>query len=152
MLLLEWLHLVALGDRCGCGFLVSLGGCCHLDGLEQRRSFGTYWWLFVASSGDYEGSCTFPGRESNGNSSGLLVSLSYHTCGYVLAVSNCVDKVHATPLSHQTTKCWSTQRGLVCRQAREPREKKWLSLALCYSPGDWFSIHLVIGSLLYTAV
>ena len=41
MHLLELLHLVALGDRFGCGFLVTLGGCCHLDDLEQRRSFGT---------------------------------------------------------------------------------------------------------------
>jgi hypothetical protein len=35
--LLEQLHLVALGDRCGYGFLVTLGGCRHLDGLEQRE-------------------------------------------------------------------------------------------------------------------
>jgi hypothetical protein len=36
-----------------------------------------------------EGSCTFPGREPKGNSSGLLVSLSYLTCGKVLAMSIC---------------------------------------------------------------
>jgi hypothetical protein len=48
---LEWLHLVALGDHCGCGVLVILGGCCHLDGLEQRWRSGTYWWLFMAGSG-----------------------------------------------------------------------------------------------------
>jgi hypothetical protein len=45
-------------DRCGCGFLVTLGGYRHLDGLEQRRSFGKCWWLFVADSGDCERSCT----------------------------------------------------------------------------------------------
>ena len=39
------------------------------------------------SPGDCEGSCTFPGGESKGNSSGLLVSLSYLTSGSVLAVS-----------------------------------------------------------------
>ena len=43
MHLLEWLHLVALGDRFGCGFLVTLGGCRHLDDLEQQRSIGTIW-------------------------------------------------------------------------------------------------------------
>jgi hypothetical protein len=45
--LFEWLHLVALGDRCGYEFLITLGGYRHLDGLEQQ-------WrgLFVASSGD----------------------------------------------------------------------------------------------------
>ena len=56
------------------------------------------------------GSYTFPGGAPKGNSSGLLVSLSYLTCGS-LAASNCVDEVHATPLSRRTTKCWSTQRG-----------------------------------------
>ena len=80
--------------------------------------------------GDCEGSCAFPGGEPKGNSSGLLVSLSYLTCGYVLAVSNCVDEVRATPLSRRTTKCWSTQQGLACRQAREPWEKNRLSLAI----------------------
>jgi len=41
-------------------------------------------WL---SPGDCEVSCTFPGREPKGNSRGLLVSLSYLTCGSVLVVS-----------------------------------------------------------------
>ena len=50
------------------------------------------------------------------------------------------------PISRRTTKCWSTQWGLACWQAREPREKNRLSLAIWYSPGDWFYIHLVIGS------
>ena len=53
----------------------------------------------MAISGDCEGICTFPGGAPKGNSSGLLVSLSYLTCGLVLAVSNCVDEVRATPLS-----------------------------------------------------
>jgi hypothetical protein len=50
--LLEWLHLVAIGDHCGCGFLVTLGGCRHLDGLHQRWRSGMCWWLFMADSGD----------------------------------------------------------------------------------------------------
>jgi len=41
--LLECLHLVALGDRSSYGFFVTLGGCRHLDGLEQRRSIDTSW-------------------------------------------------------------------------------------------------------------
>ena len=36
----EWLHLVVLVDRCGCGVLVTLGGCCHLDSWEQRWRSG----------------------------------------------------------------------------------------------------------------
>jgi hypothetical protein len=50
--LLEWLPLVARGDRCGCEFLVTLGGCRHLDSLEQWWRSGTCWCLFVAGSGD----------------------------------------------------------------------------------------------------
>ena len=83
--------------------------------------------------GDYEGSSAFSGREPKDNSSGLLVSLSYLTCEYVLMVSNCVDEVRATPLSRRTIKCWSTQRGLACRQARECWEK--ILCLLC----DWNS-------------
>jgi len=32
---LDRLHLVALGDYCGYSFLVTLGSCRHLDGLDQ---------------------------------------------------------------------------------------------------------------------
>ena len=39
------------------------------------------------SPSDCEGFCTFPGEELKANSSGLLVLLSYLTCGQVLAVS-----------------------------------------------------------------
>jgi hypothetical protein len=46
--LLEWLHLVALEDCCVCGFLVTLGGCRHLDGLKQWWKSDICWWLFVA--------------------------------------------------------------------------------------------------------
>jgi hypothetical protein len=56
---------MALGDHCGC-VLFTLDGCCHLDGLEQWRSFSTCWWLFVAAFGDYVGSCTFPVEEPQG--------------------------------------------------------------------------------------
>ena len=79
------LHRVgASSGTCGCiaaVSLVTLGSCHHLDGLEQRRSFGTCWQMFMAGSGDSEGSCTFPGEELQGSSSKLLVSLSYLTCG-----------------------------------------------------------------------
>ena len=88
----------------------------------------------MAISGDYKGSCTFPGGVPKGNSSKLLVSLSYLTCGSVLAVSYRVDEVCETPLSRRTTKCWSTQRGLACWQAREPREKNRLSLVIRILP------------------
>jgi hypothetical protein len=80
----------------------------------------------VAVSGDCEGSYTFPNGEPKDNSSGLPVIELPH-----LWVGSCgvqrVDEVRATPLSHRTTRCWSTQRGLACRQTREPREKNHVS-------------------------
>ena len=48
MYLLEWLHLVALEDHWSYGFLVTLGGCRYLDGLEQLVVIGMRWRLFVA--------------------------------------------------------------------------------------------------------
>ena len=42
--LLECLHLEALGVCVSLrDSLVTLGGCRHLDGLEQRRRIGTSW-------------------------------------------------------------------------------------------------------------
>jgi hypothetical protein len=41
---------------------VSLGGCRHLDGLEQRWRSGTCWLLFVVGSGELvvRGCCGSP--------------------------------------------------------------------------------------------
>ena len=65
----------------------------------------------MAAFGDCEGSCTFPGGVLKGNSSKLLVSLSYLTYGSVLAVSYRVDEVCETPLSHRTTKVLADTMG-----------------------------------------
>jgi hypothetical protein len=60
--LLVSLHLVGTWVFFCCGFLVSLGGCCHLDDLEQRWRSGTCWWLFVAGSDELvmRGCCGSP--------------------------------------------------------------------------------------------
>jgi hypothetical protein len=43
-------------------FLVTLGVCWCLDGLEQQRSCGKSWWLFLATSRWLmRGSCAFSG-------------------------------------------------------------------------------------------
>ena len=70
---------MALGDCCGCGFVVTLGGCrqARSSGGGLARVGDCSW----PSLGDCEGSCTFPNAALNGNSSGLLMSLSYLTCG-----------------------------------------------------------------------
>ena len=127
MHLLEWLHLVALGDRSSCGFLVTLGGCRHLDGLEQRRSFGTSWWLFVAISRWLWEVCVYLGGEPKAT----LVDCSCHWAtslvgGFLWCPSE--DEVRATPLSHRTTKCWSTQRG------RSVPASTWTLGENCVSP------------------
>jgi hypothetical protein len=54
--LLEWLHLVALGDRCGYEFLVTLSSCRHLDGLDVLVI--VHGWLQWSC----EGSCAFSDR------------------------------------------------------------------------------------------
>ena len=86
-----------------------------------------------------------------------LVDCSCHwvtsLVGRFLRCPNCVDEVCATPLSRRTTKCWSTQRGCSVLATTWTSGENWLSLAIWYSPVDWIIIiHLVIGSLLYTAV
>jgi hypothetical protein len=46
---------------------------------------GWLWW-------SCEGSCTYPDEAQQGSSSKLLMSLSYLTCGLVLAVSKCLTR------------------------------------------------------------
>jgi hypothetical protein len=66
------------------------------------------------------GSYAFPG----GAPKATLVDCECHWATSLVCRScgvQRVDEVRATPLSRRTTKCWSTQQGLACRQAREPR-------------------------------
>jgi len=144
--LLEWLHLVALWDRFGCGFLVTLGGCRHLDGLEQRRSIGTSWWLFVAISMWLWGVCAYPGEEPKATLVDCACHWATSLVGRFLWFPS-EDEVCATPLSHQTTKCWSTQWGRSMPASTWTfREKSVSQLCLigilpvldCSYIGDWF--------------
>ena len=124
---------MALGIRVALRIsLVSPGGCHHLDGWSSgegsARVGDCSWPPLVIVRG-----VTFLGGVPKGNSSKFLVSLSYLTCGSVLVVSYHVDEVCETPLSRRTTKCWSTQRGLACWHAREPREKIGCLLSFVFS-------------------
>ena len=82
----------------------------------------------MASFSDCEGSYTFPDEEPQGSSGKLLMSFELPHLWVGSYSVQLLDEVHATPLSRRTTKFWSTQRGLACRQAREPREKNLVSL------------------------
>jgi hypothetical protein len=143
--LLEWLLLVALGDRRSCGFLITLGGCHHLDGLEQRRRIDTSWWLFVVISRWFVRGLVPSPAESQ------KITLVDCLCHWV---NSLVDRLlrHQVlarcviPISRRTTKCWSTQWELACWQACEPREKNWFSYALDFS--WWLNWYSLIGSSL----
>jgi hypothetical protein len=113
----------------GCEILVTFSGCRHLDGLEAAEELWQEWCLFLATSRWFcEGCCAFPG----GASKATLVNCS---CHWVISLA--VGSYGALgefgfglPISYRTTRCRSTQRGLVCRQAREPQEKN-LVFILC---------------------
>ena len=109
--LLEWLHLVALGDRFGYGFLITLGGCHHLDGLEQRRSM---WHELMIVRGHLTVIVRGLVPSPTESRKVTLVDCSCHwvtsLVGWFLRCPS-EDEVHATPLSRRTTKCWSTQQG-----------------------------------------
>ena len=83
--LLECLHLEALGVRVLLwDSLVTLGGCHHLDGLEQRGSSSGEWWLSLALiTVIVRGSWPFPDEEPKGtlvNCLWLVWSSSYVGC------------------------------------------------------------------------
>ena len=55
-------------------------------------------------------------------------------------------------LATELPSVWSTQRGLACRQAREPQEKNRVSLVLLDISRCLFDIHIVIDCLLSALV
>jgi hypothetical protein len=153
--LLEWLHLMALGDRCGYRVLVTLGGCHHLDGLEQQRSIDMSWWLFMAISRWLWGVLCL----SRQGKKVTLVDSSYHWATLVVArFFQCLseDKVYATPLSCRTTKCWSTQRGLACWSTSTwtsgEKSSVFIVIVSWISPSDWFLYYCVWFTCLYTSI
>jgi hypothetical protein len=100
--LLKGFHLEALGVRVLLQeSLVTLGGCCHLNGLEQRGSLSGDWWLSLAPIVVIvRGSWPFPGGESKGT----LVD-----CSWLVWSSSCVGCM---------APYWGF--GVWCQLAREP--------------------------------
>jgi hypothetical protein len=148
------LHLEALGVRVLLrDSLVTLGGCCHLDGLEQRGSSSGGWWLSLAPIVVIvRGFWPFPGGEPKGT----LVDCSWPvwSSSYV----GCVAPYR--------------EFGMWCQLAREP-PSEWIAITRTSLPANkWTSVkkscvtlsknligcleivwlHLAIGSYLYTSV
>ena len=150
--LLECLHLEALGVRVSLWIsLVTLGGCRHLDSLEQRGSLSGGWWLSPAPIVVIGGSWPFPG----GAPKGTLVD-----CSWLVWSSSCVGC--AAPY-------WGF--GEWCQLAREP-PSEWIATTRTSLPASkWTSVKIIvfiidsevighhcyssswlIGSFIYTAV
>jgi hypothetical protein len=121
--LLEWLHIEALRDRLSCVILVTLGGCRHLDGLSSEPVVARVRDCSWPPPGDCEGFLCLSRQSAKGNSSGLDVSLSYLTCGSVLAMSNVCTRFVLHLLAAKPPSVGRHNGDVACRQAREPREK-----------------------------
>ena len=92
-----------------------------------------------------EGFLCLPRRSAKDNSSKLLVSLSYLTCGSVLAVSNVWTRFVLHLLAAEPPSVGRHNGDVACQQAREPREKIDCLLPLDFS---WYSycVDKLIGS------
>ena len=124
--LLEWLHLEALGVRVSLwDLLVTLGGCRHLDGLEQRGSLSGGWWLSLAPIVVIvRGSWAFPG----GAPKGTLVD-----CSWLVWSSSCVG-------------CAAPYRGFSvwCQLAREPPSEWITTTRSSLSASKWTLIKIIV--------
>jgi len=108
--LLVWLHLVALRNRFGYDFLVTLGDCRHLMAWSSGGALARVGDCSWSSPSDCEEFCAFSG----GAPKATLVDC---TCYWATSLAGrflrylSEDEVRATPLSRRTTKCWLTQCG-----------------------------------------
>jgi hypothetical protein len=122
------LHLEALGVHVSLqDSLVTLGGCHHLDGLEQQGSSSGGWWLSQALiMVIVRGSWPFSGGEPKGT----LVD-----CLWLMWSSSCVSCV---------APYWGF--GVWCQLAREP-PSEWIAITRTSLPASkWTSVknHCVI--------
>ena len=119
---LECLHLEALGVRVSLrDLLVTLGGCRHLDSLEQQGLLSGDWWLSLALiMVIVMGSWPFPGGEPKGT----LVD-----CSWLVWFSSCVGC--AAPY-------WGF--GVFCQLAHEPTSEWIATTRTSLSASKWTSV------------
>jgi hypothetical protein len=142
--LFEWLHLEALGD---CvllrDLLVTLGGCHHLDGLEQQGSSSRGRCLSLASIVVIvRGSWPFPGEEPKGT----LVDGCATPCWgfgmwYQLVCEPPSEWITTTRASLPTNKWISVKKSYIILSLR---------FSLDFIVIDW--LHIVIDTHLDTSV
>jgi hypothetical protein len=127
--LLEWLHLEALGVRASLwDSLVTLGGCYHLDSLEQRGSFNRERCLSPALIVVIvRGSWPFLDVEPKGT----LVD-----CLWLVWSSSCVGCA--------VSDCGF---GVWCQLAREPPSEWIVTTRTSLSASKWTSIKNLVSSL-----
>jgi hypothetical protein len=137
--MLECLHLVALGVHVLLwDSLVTLGGCRHLDGLEQRGSSSGGWWLSPTPiMVIVRGSWPFSGGEPKGT----LVN-----CSWLVWSSSCVGC--AAPywefgvwcqLAHEPPSEWIATTGTSLPASKWTSEEKPLCLD-CLLGIHWYSL------------
>ena len=151
--LLECLHLEVLGVRVSLrDSLVTLSGCRHLDGLEQRGSSSGGWWLSPALIVMIvRGSWSFPGGEPKGtlvNCSWLVWSLFCVGCAASYwGFGGWCQSARKSPSEWIATTRTSLQAS------------KWISVKIIVSSFGseviglhWYSFLWLIGSFLDSAV
>jgi hypothetical protein len=151
-----WFNFVALGGDCNCWFLITLGDCRHLDGWCWIDWWGDLVIVSAPNQGEFvRGHC--------GSSAECLIpTLVDCSCRWVTALVcwflRCLAGRGLRASTEEPPRCWSTQRGLACRQASEPREKNKLCHLLSSGALDWLIdiyivgiIYLVIGNIIYSS-
>jgi hypothetical protein len=113
---IEWSKCIVLGSLhlsgtwviFGCGILVSLGGCCHLDGLKAAEELWQECCLFLATFRSFVKGVVPSPAECQRQLSCIarVIELPYLLLGSYSV--HRLDEVRATPLCRRTTKCWST--------------------------------------------
>jgi hypothetical protein len=122
------------------GFLISLDGCCHLDGLELVGGVGKRRRLFLPTSRWFvRGSYAFPGGAPKAT---LVCHWATSLVGRFLRCPSVWTRFVQHLLAAEPPSVGRHNGDVVCQKAHEPREKNHVSLlwlTFWISPVDWCS-------------